>query len=132
MTRKRDRLEDIPAMADEIADLIATRFGGARRTGHAPLHLMLRRRGAALPARLRARAARLAEADRLAAQPKIARQMPLARLARDHAALRAHLRPLGEATRWQGRAVRIAAQVALGLLIVAALSVWLAVRRGWL
>ncbi|KIX17262.1 hypothetical protein SY26_14315 [Paracoccus sp. 228] len=119
--RKGHSFEDIPVMADEIAVLIASRFGGARRG----------ERGA-LPARLRRRAARLAEADRLSAQPKVARQLPAERLARDHAALAAHLRPLGEITRWQGRAVSFGASVAFGVLVVAALAIWVAVQRGLL
>ena len=132
MTRKGQNFEDIPALADEIAVLMASRLGGARRGERPPLHVMLRRRGGALPARLRARAARLAEADRLSAQPKIARQLPRARLGRDHAALAAHLRPLGELSRWQGRAVSFGASVALGLLVVGALAIWIMLQRGLL
>ncbi|TGN37904.1 hypothetical protein E4L95_22030, partial [Paracoccus liaowanqingii] len=60
MTRKGHSFEDIPAMADEIAVLMASRLGGVRRGERPPLHVMLRRRGGALPFRLRARAARLA------------------------------------------------------------------------
>lgn len=130
MTRKTHSFDDIPAMADEIAVLMASRLGGARRGERPPLLVMLRRRGGALPARLRARAARLAEADLLCAQPKIARQLPRDRLGRDHAALSAHLRPLGELSRWQGRATTFAASVALGLLVVGALAIWIMVQRG--
>lgn len=132
MMRKGHSFEDIPVMADEIAVLIASRFGGARRGERPPLSVMLNRRGGALPARLRRRAARLAEADRLSAQPKVARQLPAERLARDHAALAAHLRPLGEITRWQGRAVSFGASVAFGVLVVASLAIWVAVQRGLL
>ncbi|WP_405401453.1 hypothetical protein [Paracoccus sp. Ld10] len=132
MMRKDHSFQDIPAMADQIAVLIASRFGGARRGERPPLHVMLRRRGGALPAGLRRRAARLAEADRMSAQPKVARQLPTDRLARDHAALSAHLRPLGEITRWQGRAVSFGAAVAFGVLIVTALAIWVAVQRGLL
>ncbi|MFC0199423.1 hypothetical protein ACFFIZ_03610, partial [Paracoccus rhizosphaerae] len=60
MTRTVPTFEDIPRMADQIAALIASRFGGARRGERPPLHVMLRRRGGALPPRLRRRAARLA------------------------------------------------------------------------
>ncbi|WP_411837330.1 hypothetical protein [Paracoccus sp. ME4] len=132
MMRKAHSFEDIPVMADEIADLIAARFGGARRGERPDLALMLRRRGGALPARLRRRAARLAEAQRLSRQPRVARQLPLDRLSRDHAALSAHLRPLGGAARLQGRAVGIAASVAFALLMVGALSIWVALRQGWI
>jgi len=129
MTRKGHSFDDIPAMADEIAGLMASRLGGIRRGERPDLQMMLRRRGAALPLRLRRSAARLAEADRLCGQPKIARQLPRHRLGRDHAALRAHLRPLGELSRWTGRAVGFAASVALGLLVVGAAAIWIMLQR---
>lgn len=132
MTRKDPSFDQIPAMADEVAALIASRLGGARRGERPTLSEMLRRRGGALPARLRRRAIHLAEADLMAAQPKVARQLPAARLARDHAALTAHLRPMGEIVRWQGRASRLAASVVLGLLIVAAVALWIALQQGLL
>ena len=116
-------------MADEIAVLIASRFGGARRGERPPLHMMLRRRGGALPARLRRRAARLAQADLQAAQPRVARQLPVAALERDHAALLAHLQPLGEIARWQGRAISFTASVTFGLVVLAAVALWIAVAR---
>lgn len=130
MTRKAHSFEDIPRMAGEVAELMAARFGGAPRGERPPLRLMLERRGGALPLRLRAGAARLAEAGRLSAQPKVARQLPLQRLRRDHAALVAHLRPLGALSRWQGRAVGIAAALALGLLVLAGVALWIALKRG--
>lgn len=124
--------DDIRDMADEVSRLIASRFGGVRRGERPPLHVMLRRRGGALPRRLRRKAAALAHADQLSAQPKIARQLDLAGLSRVHHALTAHLQPLGELSRWQGRAITFAASVALGLLVLAAVVVWVLVRRGYL
>ena len=117
-------------MADEVARLIAARFGGARRGERPPLSEMLRRRGGALPRRLRRQAWMLAQADQLSAQPKIARQLDLSALSRAHRALTAHLQPLGELSRWQGRAIGFAASVALGLLVLAAGVVWILLRRG--
>lgn len=132
MTRTPSSFEDIPEMADEVAVLMASRFGGARRGERPPLAQMMRRRGGALPAGLRRRAARLAKAGSMAAQPKVARQLPLDDLARDHAALVAHLRPLGEISRWQGRAIGFAASVVLGLLVLGGLALWVMVKRGML
>lgn len=132
MTRTPSSFEDIPEMADEVAVLMASRFGGARRGERPPLAQMMRRRGGALPAGLRRRAARLAKAGSMAAQPKVARQLPLEDLARDHAALVAHLRPLGEISRWQGRAIGFAASVVLGLLVLGGLALWVMVKRGML
>lgn len=117
-------------MADEVADLMASRLGGAGRDERPTLQQMLLRRGGALPARLRRRAQALAQADRLACQPRIARQLALAPLGRAHRALCAHLTPMGEIARMRGRAVSLAARVVLGLLVAAALVVWLLVQRG--
>lgn len=119
-------------MADEVAILMASRFGGAKRGERPPLDQMMRRRGGALPAGLRRRARRLADAGRMAAQPKVARQLPLDGLARDHAALVAHLRPLGEISRWQGRAIGFAASVVLGLLVLGGVALWIMIQRGML
>lgn len=125
-------IEDIRTMADDIAMLMASRFGGLRRGHHADLHLMLRRRGAALPRKLRRQALLLAQADHLVGAPKRARQLDLAQLKKAHDALSAYLRPLGALNRWQGRATSIAAAVSFGLLMVALVAIWLMVLRGYL
>ena len=132
MSRNATGPDDIRDMADEVSRLIAARFGGARRGEHPPLHIMLRRRGGALPRRLRKQALALADADQLSAQPKIARQLDLAQLSRAYQALMAHLQPLGELSRWQGRATAFAASVAFGLLVLAAVVVWIMLKRGYL
>lgn len=132
MSREPQNFEDIHDMADEISRLMVARFGGARRGERPPLHVMVRRRGGALPRKLRKVADRLAEADRISAQPKIGRQMDLAALGRAHAALTGHLQPLGELSRWRGRAISLAASVAFGLLVLAAAIIWVMLRRGQL
>lgn len=124
--------DEIPPMADEVSRLMASRFGGARRGELPPLHVMLRRRGGALPRRLRKYANQLAEADRLAAQPKIARQQDMQALSRGYRALIKYLRPLGEISRWQGWAINFAATVLFGMLLLAAIVIWLMVSRGYL
>lgn len=132
MTRKATGPDDIRDMADEVSRLIAARFGGARRGERPPLSVMVERRGGALPRRLRQQALALAQADHLSAQPRIARQLDLTSLSRSHRALTAHLQPLGELSRWQGRALGFAASVALGLLVLAAAVVWIMLWRGYL
>ena len=117
-------------MADEVSRLMVSRFGGARRGELPPLHVILRRRGGALPRRLRKAANQLAEADRLAGQPKIARQQDMRTLTRGYRALITYLQPLGEIGRWQGRAINFAASVLFGLLLLAAIVIWLMVSRG--
>lgn len=122
--------DDIAPMADDVSRLVAARFGGAGRGEDPCLSMMLRRRGAALPRGLRKRAQRLAQADMLAAQPRVARQLDVTGLARDHAALVSFLQPLGSLGRWQARAVSLSASLALGLLVLGATVVWIMVRRG--
>lgn len=124
--------EDIRDMADEVARLMSDRFGGSRRGEFPSLTDMIRRRGAALPGRLRGQARLLAQADQMTAQPRVARQMDMRPATRAHAALVKHLRPLGSVSRWQGRAVSFAASVALGLLVLGVTVVWILVRRGYL
>ena len=118
MARDAQSFEEIGDMAAEVSHMIAARFGGTRRGERPPLRIMLRRRGGALIA------------ETLARQPKVARQMDLAGLSRDRDLLIAHLQPLGQFNRWQGRAISFAASVAFGLLVLGAAIVWLLVWRG--
>ncbi|MTH35707.1 hypothetical protein GL279_13960 [Paracoccus limosus] len=123
-------IDDIRPMADEVASLMAARFGGIRRGQHPVLEEMLRRRGGALPRRLRREARLMAGADRIALQPRLARQVDFARFDRAHKALTAYLRPLGQGARLQGSATRVAASVAMGLLVLGLMVVWLKTWRG--
>lgn len=132
MAADAHNFDEIPRMADEVARLMISRLGGARRGEQPSLMAMLRRRGGALPRRLRRDAQLLAKAQEYAPQPKITRQQDMAALGRAHRALTAHLQPLGEISRWQGRATSFAASVTFGLLVVGALVVWVLVLRGYL
>lgn len=123
--------DEVRRLADEVAALMASRLGGARRGTSPDLAAMLRRRGAALPRRLRAQAVHLAEVDRLAASPRIARQIDLKAATRGHAALVKHLRPLGALSRWQDRFGGFAAAVALGLVVLGIAVIWVLVWRGY-
>ena len=122
--------ERVQSMADEVATLMAERLGGLRRGQRADLATMLRRRGAALPRRLRRQAIALRDAAALSAAPRIARQIDASAAERSHAALVRHLKPLGQLSRAQGRATTIAATVVLGVLLLTAATVWVLVRRG--
>lgn len=125
-------IEDIRPKADEVASLMAARFGGLKRGHQADLESMMRKRGGALPRRLRREAWFMVQADRMAGQPRLARQVDAARLDRAHRALTAYLRPLGQGSRLRGRAAGIAASVVLGLMLLGALVVWLMTARGLL
>ena len=132
MKQQAATIDDIHRMADEVAQLMASRFGGTRRGEQPRLQDMLRRRGAALPRKLRRQALELARADQLCAQPRVGRQQDMRALGHAHHALIRHLRPLGEISRFQHRAVQIAAVLALSLLLMTALAIWLALQRGLL
>lgn len=121
---------EIRAWADEVAVLMAQRLGGGQRGEAVDLPRMLRRRGRALPRRLRARAAWLAEAATLAGHPRIARQLDARRARAAHHALTRHLRPLGEASRLTGWLVRVAASVMAALLIIGGFTLWYLVQSG--
>lgn len=124
--------EDVQAMADEVATLMAQRLGGARRGKRVDLAMMVRRRGGALPRRQRRAANVLMKAAARAGQPRVAQQTDNRRAARAHAELMSYLRPLGMRMRWQASAINIGAAVMMGLLMVGAVALWLMVRRGML
>ncbi|HRO15228.1 MAG TPA: hypothetical protein PLL33_09335 [Paracoccus sp. (in: a-proteobacteria)] len=124
--------DDVQAMADEVEQLMAARFGGLRRGRQADLATMVRRRGGALPRRQRKAAQVLARAQAQAAMPRVARQMDTAAARRAHAELVRYLRPLGGAARWRGRALDLAAAVLFGLMLLGAGVLWVLVWRGYL
>lgn len=123
-------IEDIRSMADEVALLMASRLGGLRPGQRADLATMLRRRGAALPPRLRREARMLAWADRCVGQPKLARRLDSTKLAQAHHALVGHLAPLGRGRRFRRGMANVAATVAFGLLLAGAAAIWILIRRG--
>lgn len=122
---------DVHLLADEIAQLMVARFGGARRGAQPDLATMLRRRGAALPRRQRKAAKRLAALQDMARVPRVARQIDTSPAMRDHAELVRYLRPLGARGRWTNSALNIAAAVMFGLMILGAVVLWVMVRRGF-
>lgn len=123
---------DVHVLADEIAQLMVQRFGGARRGARPDLKTMLRRRGRALPRRQRKAAERLAALQKKAVVPLVARQIDPTPALRDHAELVKYLRPLGAGRRWTNSATNIAAAIMFGLMILAAGVLWVLVWRGYL
>lgn len=123
---------DVHALADEVAQLMVQRFGGARRGARPDLRTMLRRRGGALPRRQRKAAERLAALQQKAMVPRVARQIDTAPALRDHAEIVKYLRPLGAGRRWSNSATNIAAAVMFGLMLLGAVVLWVLVWRGHL
>ena len=130
MRQQAQTIDDIRHMADDVAQLMVSRFGGGRAGNRPSLDEMIRRRGAALPRRLQKQARLLAEADRRCAQPRVGRQQDMRAVSRAHHALISHLRPLGEVGRIRNRALHIAAILALALLLTGAGVIWVMLRRG--
>lgn len=125
-------IEEIRPMADEVAGLMASRFGGVKRGQQPDLDSMMRKRGGALPRRLRRAGLALAQADLVSGHPKLARQMDLGKLQQAHRALTGHLRPLQATRAGGGGAVGLVARVVFGLLILGAIALWIMTGRGLL
>ncbi|MFV0410029.1 MAG: hypothetical protein ACK5LJ_10155 [Paracoccus sp. (in: a-proteobacteria)] len=123
---------NVRSWAEEVAVLMATRLGGVRRGEAVDLDGMIRRRGAALPRKLRRQAAVLRDAELVTNMPKIARQTDFSGAAQAHADLVAYLKPFGRVTRMQERATNFAASVVFGLLMLGILVIWVLVWRGFL
>lgn len=121
---------DIQELADEVAELMAARFGGAQRGEGVDLPRMMRRRGRALPRRLRGQAEWLADVSVQAGHPRIARQLDQRRVRQSHRALTRYLRPLGKTGRVMRGAAGVAASVMMALLIFGALALWYLVQTG--
>ncbi len=123
---------NVRSWAEEVAVLMATRLGGARRNEAVTLDGMIRRRGGALPRRLRKKARILRDAEQVTNVPKIARQTDFGPAAQAHADLVAYLKPFGRVTRVQQRATNFAASVVFGLLMLGIAVIWVLVWRGYL
>ncbi len=86
----------------------------------------LGRAGRLLPRAVRARGDELARAEMLSRNPRIARQVDAARVARAHQALRAHLLAIDVTEQRKGRVLAVIGAVAANLLAVAVMFVvWL-------
>ncbi|WP_299359115.1 hypothetical protein [uncultured Paracoccus sp.] len=125
-------MDELQRMADEVAGLMASRLGGARRGRRPDLATMIRRRGQALPRRHRKAADLLARSVSHASAPRIARQIDMGLVRDSHRQLVEYLRPLGSRRRLVEGATNIAASVVFGLLILSAGVIWLLVQRGHL
>ncbi|MBA4491410.1 hypothetical protein [Paracoccus sp. S1E-3] len=123
---------NVRSWAEEVAVLMATRLGGARRGESVNLDRMIRRKGGALPRGLRKKAIILRDAEAVTNVPKIARQTDFSAAAQAHADLVAYLKPFGRITRIQEKATNFAASVVFGLLVLGILIVWVLVSQGHL
>ncbi len=103
--------QDLCALLDEKLSL---------RRG--PLQTRLNRAGRRLPARIRAQAQLVAEAETMAAHPKLALRVDRDRVARAHAEVCAHLRRIDPADRRRGAILGMLGGLAFNLLLLAGLA----------
>ncbi|UWR23179.1 hypothetical protein [Sulfitobacter sp. S190] len=110
---------DMAAKVAQVQALLHEKFGVKACT----LAKAVRRTGRRVPRGMRARMRRLVAADTLARNPKLARQIDPAEVARDFEAVTAHLRAIDVADRRRGWWLSLAGSLAGNLLIVAALFI---------
>ncbi len=118
--------DDISHLAQELCALLDEKLSLRRGT----LQTRLNRAGRRLPARIRAQAQVVAEAETLAAHPKLARRIDHLRVTRAHAEVRAHLRSIDPADRRRGALLGVLGGLAFNLLLLAGLTLTFLRWRG--
>ncbi|QFT57437.1 hypothetical protein FIU94_01260 [Sulfitobacter sp. THAF37] len=114
--------KDITARTQSLQQLLQDKLGVRGRD----LEHALRKAGRLLPRRVRRQAAQLARAEKMAGNPRLARQIDGGALARAQSDVTAHLSAIDLADRRKGRLIALGAVVAANLLIVCtAFVVWL-------
>lgn len=120
--------EDITAATGEIAALLAERL----RIRSATLAGGIARAGRRLPRRIRREALFLAEAEAMAANPRLARLVDPVRFAAAQDAVAGHLAAINPRERLITRMIGVAATIAFNLLVLAVLLVSVLRWRGYL
>lgn len=113
-------------MADRVAQLMEERL----KIGGEGLSAKLRRGGRKLPRRVRKAAGYLADAQDLARHPKIQMTLDDRRLAEAYDECLSYLRPLGGSERMKTQILGVGGSIALGLFVVAGLTLAVLVWRG--
>ncbi|MEL6207034.1 MAG: hypothetical protein AAFR47_17210 [Pseudomonadota bacterium] len=107
---------DLPSANAELAHMLRERLGVRRGTS---LEAKLHHAGRAVPKHLRHAGARLAEAERLWANPRLRRQLDLGALAGAEAELRGWLDGIDAADRRRGILLGILAGLAFNFMLIA-------------
>ncbi|MFT3688149.1 hypothetical protein [Paenirhodobacter sp.] len=116
---------NVHQMTAQVSQLLADRLGARGPTLRDQLDAARR-----LPRRVRRAAGVLAEAEQMAASPKMARRLDMAAVGRAHAACVKYLRPIGAGERARSLVLGVAANVVLGIVVVGALALLVARWRG--
>lgn len=113
---------DIAGKAADLQQQLQEKLGVKGRS----LEHALARAGHRLPRRLRARGQEIVAAQKLAAHPKLARQIDGAAVRDAYDGLSAHLGQIDVADRQKGKMLSLAGSIAFNLLVVSAgFMVWL-------
>jgi hypothetical protein len=115
-------------MTERVAGLMEQRLG-ARGRG---LQAKLAAKGRALPRKVRQAATVLAEAEQLAANPRLAMRMDAEQVSAAYDLCVTYLKPLGQGARVRGQILSITASIAFGLLVIGGALLGVIVWRGLL
>ncbi len=96
------------------------------------LEARIARAGRRLPRRIRKRAQEIAEAEKLAANPRLARRVDQAEITRAFDEVARHLKQIDVADRRKGALIGVLSSISLALLATFAVTVGLLVWRGYL
>lgn len=119
---------DITGLALQVTSLMRERLGARGDS----LEQTLRQRGRRLPRKVRRAAEELAEAETLAAHPRLRQMLDEAQIERSGRMVLNYLRPLGAGERRRRLLLSIAASMSFALLATAAGVIAVLVWRGFL
>ncbi len=119
-------VKSLPEMSGGLSQLLTDKLGVRKGS----LDYQVARVGRRLPARIRAEAAEIAEAERLAANPKMARRIDPSRLARSYDDVARHLATIDPTERRTAFLFRLIATIAFNLLAVVAILIVVLRWRG--
>lgn len=118
----------VQQMADRVAALIEERL----RVRGQGLGEKVKRAGRALPRRVREAATRLAEAARMAQNPKLLVQIDEEQVAADYDLCLRHLSGISAGDRWLGWLIAFGANAVITLIVVALMVLGVLYWRGFL
>jgi len=120
--------QQLLAKLDEIRALMETQM----RVRGRDLPAQVRKAGRRLPRRVRHDLGYLLDSAKLAENPKLARMINTAKVARAHAAVVTHLQSLNPRAAMWTKILNITASVALALIVIFVVLIYVLVQRGFI
>ncbi|MEJ8563233.1 hypothetical protein QTO30_19805 [Yoonia sp. GPGPB17] len=115
----------------QMVDEVRAAMEGQLRVRGKSLDAQIRKAGRLLPRRVRQDASYLAQGVALAANPKLAKMIDMAKAQRAHRNVMAHLGSVDIATQRRDAALNLVASIALALLVTAVLLLFVLWVRGF-